>query len=394
MSANEISVKGFPLIDSSLFSSFIHLNLRNYGTDYTLHQKHLLEPSLADNEVQPISDSIRIDQYDADHPFLATIKVNREMLHSDVRSCRHIEIDIDGSNMEYEAGDHIGIYPANDSDLVEKLGKLCDANLDANISPNDSESRLQTFRTALTHHIEIATAAQLQVLKALEEYCTDEADRRFLNLISSATPEGNDLYQSWVLQAQRNIVHVLEDIKSCRPPIASICKILPRLQPRYYSISSSSRLHPTVVHMTVVLVKYETKTGRIKKGVATAFLATKNPEETSIDAPQVPVFIRKSQFHLPECVETPIIMIGTGTGLAPFLGFIQERNHCRENGATIGQTILYFGARKRSEDFIYEKVTKRILFNAMWFYLHFLIKTGTKQLHGKWFIEIAHSIFA
>lgn len=355
------------LIHRSFRRNLTHQNIRNFSKDNRICQKHLLESSIADNEVQSNAHTLKSEQsaYDVSNPFLATLKVNRELLQSDVRSCRHIEIDITGSNMEYEAGDHIGIYPTNESELVEKLGNLCNADLDARISRDESQLRPHTFRTALMHHIEIAAIPQLHVLNALIVYCTDEEDQRFLNLMTSATSEGNAMYQSWMLNAQRNIVHVLEDIKSCRPPIDFICQTLPKLQPRYYSISSSSQLHPNVVHMTVVLVKYETKSGRTNKGVATAFLAKKNPEQTTSNATRVPVFIRKSQFHLPENVQTPIIMIGTGTGLAPFLGFIQERNHCREKGALIGQTLLYFGARKRSEDFIYEKVFKLFPFQRI-----------------------------
>lgn len=342
----------------SFRNSFAHSCIQSFGSECRLEQKHRLEPSIAENEAKSRSHSLECE-HDADNPFLATLKVNQELLRSGTRSCRHIELDISKSNMQYEPGDHIGIYPTNESDLVEKLGRLCDANLDA-VIPAELDSfnnRSLTYRAALQHHIEIAAIPEAHVLKALSEHCSDESDRKFLNSITSATPDGNELYESWILQAQRNIVHILEDIKSCRPPIEFICRILPRLQPRYYSISSSSRLHPTAVHMTVVLVKYETKTGRIRKGVASAFLATKNPDKTSADGPQVPVFIRKSNFHLPESMQTPIIMIGTGTGLAPFLGFIQERNHYREKEASIGETILYFGARKRHEDFIYEKVS-------------------------------------
>lgn len=73
--------------------------------------------------------------------------------------------------------------------------------------------------------------------------------------------------------------------------------------------------------------------------------------------PRVPIFIRKSQFRLPTKTETPVIMIGPGTGLAPFRGFIQERDVCVKEGKTVGDTILYFGCRKRSEDYIYEEVS-------------------------------------
>lgn len=105
-----------------------------------------------------------------------------------------------------------------------------------------------------------------------------------------------------------------------------------------------------------MLVKYETSTGRVNKGVATTFLAQKHPLEGE-PLPRVPIFIRKSQFRLPTKTETPVIMIGPGTGLAPFRGFIQERHLSKQESNNVGETILYFGCRKRSEDYIYEEVS-------------------------------------
>lgn len=110
------------------------------------------------------------------------------------------------------------------------------------------------------------------------------------------------------------------------------------------------------MHLTAVLVKYETPTGRVNNGVATTFLSQKHPENGH-PPPRVPIYIRKSQFRLPTKTETPIIMIGPGTGLAPFRGFIQERFAAKEEGKTVGDSILYFGCRKQAEDYIYEEVS-------------------------------------
>lgn len=107
------------------------------------------------------------------------------------------------------------------------------------------------------------------------------------------------------------------------------------------------------MHITAVLVEYKTPTGRINKGVATTYIKNK---QTNLNDAKVPVFIRKSQFRLPTKPETPIIMVGPGTGLAPFRGFIQERQYIRDEGKPVGDTILYFGCRKKSEDFIYSDV--------------------------------------
>uniref|UniRef100_A0A7G3AQG8 NADPH--cytochrome P450 reductase n=1 Tax=Lutzomyia longipalpis TaxID=7200 RepID=A0A7G3AQG8_LUTLO len=300
--------------------------------------------------------------FDAKNPYLAPIRINRELHKGGGRSCMHVEFDIEGSKMRYEAGDHLAMYAVNDSSLVERLGELCKADLDQVFSliNTDTESSKKhpfpcptTYRTALTHYLEITAIPRTHILKELAEYCSDEKDKEFLRFLSSTTAEGKAKYQSWVQDATRNIVHILEDTPSCRPPIDHVCEILPRLQPRYYSISSSSKLYPQTVHITAVLVKYETATGRINKGVATNFLAAQRPEGDPL--PRVPIFIRKSQFRLPTKPEIPIIMIGPGTGLAPFRGFIQERDNCRREGQNVGDTILYFGCRKKAEDFLYEE---------------------------------------
>lgn len=301
--------------------------------------------------------------FDAKNPFLASIKVNRELHKGGDRSCMHLEFDIDGSRMRYDAGDHLAMYPTNNKELVDKLGALCNSDLDTVFSllNTDLESSKKhpfpcptTYRTALTHYLEIAALPRTHILKELAEYCTDEKDKEFLKFISSVSPEGKAKYQSWIQTDCRNIVHILEDIETCRPPIDHICELLPRLQPRYYSISSSPILHPNTVHVTAVLVKYKTPTGRINKGVATTLLAEQIPKEGE-PLPRVPIFIRKSQFRLPTKTETPIIMIGPGTGLAPFRGFMQDRDHRKSNGETVGDTIMYFGCRNRAEDYIYEE---------------------------------------
>lgn len=302
--------------------------------------------------------------FDAKNPFVAPIKVNRELHKAGGRSCMHVEFNIEGSKLRYEAGDHLAMYPVNDTGLVDRLAKLCNAELDKVFSliNTDTESSKKhpfpcptTYRAALTHYLEITAIPRTHILKELAEYCSEEKDKEFLRLIASTTPEGKAKYQSWVQDSTRNLVHILEDVPSCRPPIDHICELLPRLQPRYYSISSSSKLFPTTVHVTAVLVKYETSTGRLNKGVATTFLAEQRPEGDPL--PKVPIFIRKSQFRLPTKPDIPIIMVGPGTGLAPFRGFIQERDLCKSNGDSVGETILYFGCRKKSEDYLYEEVS-------------------------------------
>ncbi|CAO1395159.1 unnamed protein product [Diamesa serratosioi] len=344
--------------------------IESTGEDVSMRQYRLLEqPEVAPERVYS-GEVARLHSlnnqrppFDAKNPYLAPIKINRELHKAGGRSCMHVEFDLEGSKMRYEAGDHLAMYPVNDTDLVDRLGKLCNADLNTIFSliNTDTDSSKKhpfpcptTYRSALTHYLEITALPRTHIIKELAEYCSDEKDKEFLKLMSSTTAEGKAEYQKWIQDSCRNIVHILEDVKSCRPPIDHICELLPRLQPRYYSISSSSKLHPTTVHVTAVLVNYKTPTGRVNKGVATTFLSLKHPADGE-PLPRVPIFIRKSQFRLPTKPEVPVIMIGPGTGLAPFRGFIQERDLSHQELKNNGETILYFGCRKRSEDYIYEE---------------------------------------
>jgi len=209
-----------------------------------------------------------------------------------------------------------------------------------------------------------------QVLKDIAQYANDENERALLTLMGSYSEEGKVKYKEWVLDSFRSIVAILEDLPSLKPPLDHLCELLPRLHPRYYSISSSPKVHPTSVHVTAVIVQYKTPTNRITKGVATncfrqSYLKNGHTNDQNnviqngydvID--RFPIYIRKSTFRLPFKFQTPVIMIGPGTGLAPFRGFIQERHFFKTQGKPVGETILYYGCRNREEDFLYEEELK------------------------------------
>merc|ERR1712165_237380 len=148
---------------------------------------------------------------------------------------------------------------------------------------------------------------------------------------------------------------ILSDLPSCKPPVDHVLELLPRLQPRFYSIASSGKVSPTSIAICGVVVEYKIPDGRSNYGVATTWLREKLPvgEGEERICPKVPAYVRRSQFRLPNRAQTPVIMIGPGTGLAPFRGFIQERAWQKENGKTVGETHLYFGCRNKDIDYIY-----------------------------------------
>uniref|UniRef100_A0A671MIS5 NADPH--hemoprotein reductase n=1 Tax=Sinocyclocheilus anshuiensis TaxID=1608454 RepID=A0A671MIS5_9TELE len=304
-----------------------------------------------------------MEPFDSKNPFLAAVTVNRKLNKAGDRHLMHLELDITGSKIRYESGDHVAVYPINDSVIVNRIGDLLGVDLDTVISLNnlDEESNKKhpfpcpsTYRTALTHYLDITNPPRTNVLYELAQYATEPKDQENMRKMASSSPEGKALYQSWVLDSCRNILAILEDFPSLRPPIDHLCELLPRLQARYYSIASSSKVHANSIHICAVVVEYETKTGRVNKGVATNWLKNKMPTDNGHKA-TVPMYIRKSQFRLPFKSTNPVIMVGPGTGIAPFMGFVQERGWLKEQGKDVGDTVLYYGCRYKKEDFLYQE---------------------------------------
>uniref|UniRef100_A0A914VWA6 NADPH--cytochrome P450 reductase n=1 Tax=Plectus sambesii TaxID=2011161 RepID=A0A914VWA6_9BILA len=317
--------------------------------------------------------------FDLKNPYLATIAINKE-LHASLsdRSCRHIEFDITGARVRYEAGDHAAVFPTNCSQLVEELGKLLNADMNVvfRLINTDEESSKKhpfpcpcSYRTALTHYVDITSPIKSHVLKALAEYATDEAEKQRLLLLSTASEEGLKEYGRYIQKERRSIIDVLREFPSCKPPIDHVLELLPKLQARYYSISSSPKTDPGRVAVTAVVLRYGIG-DRLIKGVCTNYLADKLPSEDPAAAPKIPIFVRKSTVRLPHRTTTPVIMIGPGTGFAPFRGFIQERAHQKEQGKEIGPMILYFGCRHRDHDYIYQDELEKYVNDGVLTELH------------------------
>ncbi|KRX70266.1 NADPH--cytochrome P450 reductase [Trichinella sp. T6] len=263
----------------------------------------------------------------------------------------------------YEAGDHLAVYPENDGELVEQFGKLFNVDLDTIFTLTNVDP--------LTYYVDISTPPKTNVVKELSQYCSDEREKNFLLSMVTMEEKSRRKYSEWVIHDHRTLLDILIELPSCRPPLDLLLELLPRLQPRFYSISSSPKVDPSLVSITVIVLKYTTPIGRPGKGVATNYLASKiavenkpHPQvfllETDIShlqdiclLNQVPIYIRRSQFRLPHSPLTPVVMIGPGTGIAPFRGFIQERAMLKQTGREVGPMILYFGCRKRKEDYLY-----------------------------------------
>ncbi len=268
---------------------------------------------------------------DVHSPFWAKVATVRE-LHTPAsdRSCVHAEVDVTDSAITYETGDHIAIYAQNSEAVVNRVAELLGFDLDALVTlrvPSDPTAASSLppplpgplrIRTALSYFADVLSSPHREALYALSTFAADREEAARLALLGSA--QGKAEYAEFIGKPHRSLLEVLEAFPSAKPTVGAFfgC-IAPRLQPRFYSISSSPKQYPANVHVTCALVRDVMPTGRVHEGVCSTWL--KRHAQGAV----VPVFVRHSHFRLPKSPSTPVIMVGPGTGLAPFRGFLQER---------------------------------------------------------------------
>ena len=244
----------------------------------------------------------------------------------------HLEIEL-AEKMRYQAGDHVGIYPENDSYEVNQwidYFKLNPNQIIA-IAEEDSSRNLVgpcSVRKLLTNFLDLVTPPRKKLLHVLSAlYTSDESEKKRLELLGSSSDEGWKAYNEYVKNPQRTLMEVLQDFPSCKPTFIHMVELSHPMKPRYYSISSSPKENPNRVHVTAVITEYKTGTGRFHKGICTSWFSRTDIIEGKDKF--MPCFIRNSTFKLPKDPSTPIIMIGPGTGIAPFRGFLQDRRQCK-----------------------------------------------------------------
>jgi sulfite reductase (NADPH) flavoprotein alpha-component len=242
----------------------------------------------------------------------------------------HVEFDLSRSGLEYVVGDSFGIMPANDPGLVDAILKALGA-------PPDFPIGGRTLREVLTDGVSLSPAPDM--LFQLYSYVTGGERRQKAKALSSGEDPDGDA-------ATIDVLAAIEKFKGVRPDPEALVEALDPLQPRLYSISSSLNAHPGRISLTVDTVRYQIAK-RQRLGVASTFLAERvTPGDT------VKVYVQKAHnFGLPADPTVPIIMIGPGTGIAPFRAFLYDRMATKATG----RNWLFFGHQRRDRDFFYEE---------------------------------------
>jgi sulfite reductase (NADPH) flavoprotein alpha-component len=287
-------------------------------------------------EIAPVeTEKAAFSTFHRKNPFPAALVTNLRLNGpGSQKETRHFEFSLQGSGLTYEAGDALGVFPTNCPVLVaELLGALGCSGEESVESPGDQSI---PFREALLRHYEI-TRIPLSLLQTVAA----RANNAELSHIAGPTANGELTRFLW----GRDIVDLLRAHPSVRFSPNDFVTLLKKISPRLYSISSSAKAHPDQVHLTVNVLRYESL-GRERKGVCSAFLAERASDLT------VPIFIHSNKnFRLPTNPETPVIMVGPGTGIAPFRAFLHER---RAVGAK-GKNWLFFGEQRVASDFMYRE---------------------------------------
>jgi sulfite reductase (NADPH) flavoprotein alpha-component len=274
--------------------------------------------------------------YSRKNPFpaklLASRRLNRE---GSEKETRHYEFSLVGSGLRYEVGDSMGVFAQNDPRLVDEILHALHFTGDEKVTSKEGETF--ALRDGLIRHYQI-TQPSRQFLEAMVERAPGTADLRELMHPDRRTELEHYL---WGLE----IIDFLMGSPSLRLTPEEFVATLRKLQPRLYSIASSMKAVPEQVHFVIAVVRYETH-GRQRQGVASSYLADRvKPDD------HVPVFVHVAKgFRLPEDPALPIIMVGPGTGVAPFRAYLQER---ATTGAT-GKNWLVFGEQRSKCDFFYE----------------------------------------
>ncbi|KAK3088044.1 hypothetical protein FSP39_013874 [Pinctada imbricata] len=299
---------------------------------------------------------------DNNNPYQARLLSNRRVTATDhFQDVRLVKLDISDSGMSYSPGDVVMIHPENSpetvSDFIQYMGLHSDSMF--TLQQNDPDIPLPlclpspcTVSYLVTHYLDINSVPRRSFFELLAQFSEDELEKEKLE--EFCTAEGQEELYTYCNRVKRNILEVLHDFPKTSSiiPFEYLFDLIPQLQPRAFSIASSQNAHPGEIHVLMAVVRYKTKLYHPREGVCSTWIASLDPATS----PTVPIWVKKGTVSLPKDPTTPVIMVGPGTGVAPFRSFICERVSKRIMGNT-----LFFGCRSESKDFMCEEDWKSLV---------------------------------
>ena len=287
--------------------------------------------------------------FSKDRPFPAKVTENRLLNKAgSSKETRHIIVNLGDSGLAYKAGDSLGVYPSNRpvevAEIIERLG----ATGDELVSP--AMLKLATpisLLEALSHRLALSSPT-VKILNTINAKTTDPVEKAKLEALLK--PEAKEALTAYL--DEREYVDILAEFAHTKLTPQELVDHLRKLMPRLYSIASSARMYPHEIHLTVAIVRYTTN-HRERHGVCSTFLA----DRVRVGETPTPIFVSNSHFGPPEDLTKDAIMVGPGTGIAPFRAFVQDRVAA---GAT-GRNWVFFGDQKSSTDYLYQEEWEKYL---------------------------------
>jgi cytochrome P450/NADPH-cytochrome P450 reductase len=282
---------------------------------------------------------------------------NKQGANASDRSTRHIEVQLP-SGISYRVGDHLSVVPRNDPALVDSVARRFGFLPADQIRLQVAEGRRAQLPVGdtvsvgrlLSEFVELQQVATRKQIQIMSEHTRCPVTKPKLLAYVGDDAAASDHYRADILGKRKSVFDLLEEHPACELPFHAYLEMLSLLAPRYYSISSSPSGDPQRCSVTVGVVEGPASSGRgIYKGICSNYLAGRRAGETI----QATVRETKAGFRLPDDASVPIIMVGPGTGLAPFRGFLQERAALKAKGASLGPAMLFFGCRHPDQDYLY-----------------------------------------
>lgn len=279
--------------------------------------------------------------FNKEYPFPAKVLENRLLSRpGSAKETRHFTVSLAGSGLYYKAGDSLGVFPTNRPAEVEAILTHLQAKGDEPVLLPKATAPL-ALREALFSKLALAGPTK-KAVEALHARATDPGEKARLGGLLA--PESKEVLTAFL--DEREYIDLLVEFPSARLTPQEFVELSRKLMPRLYSIASSPKLHPDEIHLTVAVVRYETN-GRERHGVCTTFLA----DRVQVGTTDTPVFVSHSHFGPPEDTSRDCIMIGPGTGIAPFRAFVQDRFADKASG----RNWVFFGDQRKATDFLYEE---------------------------------------